>query len=370
MFVSEIALRDFRNYFFLRLRFSKKHNLIIGNNAQGKTSLLEAIYFATHLRSFRTTRPADLLRKGADFFNLGLRFEEEELSHFLEIKWKQKEKKIFLDHKPIAPAEFKKNQLKILLLNNNDVMLTKAQPSVRRYYFDDILSSLKLEYGASGKEYKRLLHHRNLDLKNQRGFNRWDEPLANLGVKIINARMSFLKAIKKPLENIFYELMGRKIEKACVRYKALEVTREVGWSLTEEVYLKNLRESRVNDLRFKSTQYGPHRDDFLFLIGQRDLLTRASQGECRIFAYALKFAIFEYVCHFSRNPPIILLDDIFSDLDSHKISLFLKFIHKASQFFLACANHRLLGKEAASFEMFEIVNGGCQKSKTNIDRNF
>ncbi len=360
MFIHEVFLSYFRNYDHLHCTFDHCFNLLIGSNAQGKTNFLEAIYFSYYLKSFRALNTKELIKKEKNEFIIQLLFSENKTKQSfvnkLLIKHSKNKKEFFLNQKKASAEEIKKEQLKVLLLNNDDVLLTRAFPYERRAYFDSIIGILKPEYYFALKQFQKSLVNRNLDLKKNHQASKWDESMAQFGAKIINARVSFLKAIENPLAKIFHQLTLIN-EKAFIIYQSTKKEGRASCSIGVENYLLKLKETWKQDQLYKKTHFGPHLDDFIFFIGDSKVKISASQGESRLFSYALKFSIFEYICHFVKKPPLLLLDDIFSDLDPKKIDLFFQFIKKGSQVFLACANLDLIKSRTKGFKIYQVSKG-------------
>ena len=360
MFIHEIFLSCFRNYDHLHCTFDHRFNMLIGSNGQGKTNFLEAIYFAYYLKSFRALSTKELIQKEKSQFIIQLLFSENKVKQSfvnkLLIKHSKNKKEFFLNQKKAPVEEVKKEQIKILLLNNDDVLLTRAFPYERRAYFDTIIGILKPEYYFALKQFKKLLVNRNLDLKRNHQASKWDQSMAQFGSKIINARISFLKAIENPLVKIFHQLTLIN-EKASISYRCVKKEERAFGLVEVEDYLLKLKETWKQDQLYKKTHFGPHLDDFIFFIGDSQVKINASQGESRLFSYALKFSIFEYICHFVKKAPLLLLDDIFSDLDPKKIDLFFQFIKKGSQVFLACANLDLIKSRTKDFKIHQVSKG-------------
>lgn len=354
MYIINIELRNFRNYTHLNLDFSKHKNLIIGENAQGKTNLLESIYFCCFGKSFRNHNDGDLIRKDADFFKINLSFFKNHRTQEIEIIVKNdKLKQIKKNGVKLKNIKELFGSLNIVFFSPDDLKLIKASPLDRRKFIDREISNIYSGYINHLIEYNKVLGNRNALLKNFKNiyysnsckisdFMRtqaeiWDVQLASHGVKIMQKRFEFIKKLsdgakyfhnrissQHELLRLFYEssldeqnknLYGEYI--SCGKFDLREM---------EELFIDKLRQSLENDIKYGSTKYGIHKDDLGFEINDFDAKKFASQGQQRTAILAMKMAQIKVVKDIINDDPVLLLDDVMSELDLKRQAMLLNMI--------------------------------------------
>lgn len=354
MYIIKIELRYFRNYTHLNLEFSKHKNLIIGENAQGKTNLLESIYFCCFGKSFRNHNDGDLIKKDADFFKINLSFFKNHRAQEIEIIVKNdKLKQIKKNGVKLKNIKELFGSLNIVFFSPDDLKLIKASPLDRRKFIDREISNIYSGYINHLIEYNKVLANRNALLKNFKNlyFNNsckisdsmraqmeiWDIQLASHGVKIMEKRFEFIKklsdgakyfhnriSLQHELLHIFYESsLDEQAENLYEEYLSMGRF-DVG--KIEELFLNKLGQSLENDIRYGSTKYGIHRDDLGFYINDLDAKKFASQGQQRTAILAIKMAQIKVVKDIIGDDPILLLDDVMSELDPKRQEMLLNMI--------------------------------------------
>ncbi len=355
MKITFLSLKQFRNFHDIEINFKKKHNLFYGNNAQGKTNLLEAIYYCSYFSSFRNSRQEQLINKNADHFSIAMRYEHNSLTNLLKINYYNKHKNIIYNNKKMRnPAAHYKKFITILF-SNEDMQLINGSPAVRRIFIDRLLSHISDEYHYIIKRYTKIIKNRNLELKTGNDPSKWNEVYLNYALKIVNARLSFLKILNKYFSTIINTLYGAEL-KPELYYLLNNKIIKPAELYTRHSYLQAGDNFLEIEKIKKNTVFGPHKDDLLFKINGMDLKDFGSQGQKRIFIYALKFTIFKYLKSSFDNEPILLLDDIFSDLDNIRIKNFFNYLEKCSQVFLSSANYFILKDHISNFDLFSIKN--------------
>ena len=347
MKIAKLKLFQFRNYSRLVLDFHSHFNIFIGKNGVGKTNLLESLYYTAHHKSFRTNDFQSLIQKGKDYYQVKIQLTDQKgESSIKQYNYQEGKKTVYDNNALIKKSHLDEvlSDFKMVLFANNDIFLAIKPPSERRAYFDVILSTLNQTYKKTLSKYHKVLQNRNRDLKNSSpNFNKWDQQIAELGCLIVNARINFLKKIQCVFKNNFYLFnQSATLLPEIIYFSKLWTLADDQNSVTHNHYLSILKQNQSKERYRKVTLVGPHLDDFLFILQGELIKEFASQGQTRIFIYSLKSALLEYIRRVQKLNPVILLDDIFSDLDEERIKLFLNYFKNKGQIFLTCANENLI----------------------------
>ena len=307
MIIKSITLTNFRNHSSFRLECNKDTTLILGSNGWGKTSILEAIYILTRGKSFRATDP-DIVKTGTPFYRIELEYDNGEVSA-ATYDGKTKTFQI-LDKKSRRLP--KKNKYPVILFLPSDLNLISGSPSRHREYFDRIFSELSDTYATNLSKYEKALHQRNELLKSDyvsdSSLFSWNLLLARYGSSLSHLRSEFTSLINKKLNPIYYSI-AENTDTITLNY----LTETAG--LTESTYLKFLETNQKRDIYISHTSFGIHRDNFEFIFNGKPADGSASRGETRSIILALKFVESDIIEEKLREKPIILLDDVFSELD-------------------------------------------------------
>ncbi|MFO7928242.1 MAG: DNA replication/repair protein RecF [Candidatus Humimicrobiaceae bacterium] len=348
MFLKQIELKNFRNYRKVKLNFEKGTILVIGDNGQGKTNLLESIYYLSSGKSHRATSQLELINWNSSYFlirakagNNEERLVEVQLSEDSNLKIRvdkiyQKRKSDFTN---IIPS---------VIFNPDDLSLIKRGPSNRRDFMDEILEKTERGYTGLRAQYLKILSQRNSLVKSMAKkpkiggstFEVWNEKLAKYGTGVINARLKLLESINRR----FTELMGHffKASRAGLQYipswnrkqqKPLEKRLEI-----LPTFERNLEANISRDLNLKTTTIGPHRDDLFIELGGRDIRTFGSQGQQRIAALCLKLCELFLLKEKLGKDPLFLLDDVLSELDMKRKKLLISLLDNKFQTFITTTN--------------------------------
>ena len=320
-----MKLKNFRNYDLLDLEFDSTTNIFYGDNAQGKTNILESIYLTGTTKSHRGTKDRDLIKFGQEEAHIETVVEKRGVPFKIDIHLKKNSPKgIAINKIPIKKASELFGIINIVFFSPEDLNIIKNGPAERRRFIDLELAQLDKVYLNDLSNYNRIVNQRNKLLKDM--FDRkdlfetldvWDLQLVKFGNKVIERRKLFIKQMNDIIGNVHEKLTGGK--------ENLKLIYEPGMKNDnfEEALLKN----RERDLRMKSTSVGPHRDDICFLSGNLDIRKFGSQGQQRTAALSLKLAEIELVKQEVKDTPILLLDDVLSELDKHRQNYLLDSIN-------------------------------------------
>lgn len=308
MIITSISLTNFRNHETYHLDCNPDTTLILGANGCGKTSVLEAIYILTRGKSFRAT-DVDILKRGTDFYRIELEYDNgETITATFDGA-----KKTFITTAKKSARLPKKNKYPIVLFLPSDLNLISGSPSRHRDYFDRIFSQISEEYAENLTKYEKTLRQRNELLKTpnitQSALFSWNLLSAKYGVKLHRLRADFVSEINFSLGHI-YKTIASNQDEVSLQYHT-DVT-----NTTESSYLSELEYNFTKDLYLGHTSFGVHRDDFIFYFNQKPADGSASRGETRSIILALKFVEANLIYQKLHQKPIILLDDVFSELDN------------------------------------------------------
>lgn len=310
MIIKSIHLVNFRNHSDYHLDCNQDTTLILGKNGCGKTSVLEAIYILTRGKSFRSTDP-EIIKRGAPFYRIEIVYDNGEKS-VASYDGKNKTFLILDKKSKRLPA---KNKYPIVLFLPSDLNLISGSPSRHRDYFDYIFSQISEEYNNHLSRYEKALHQRNELLKSESvsdsSLFSWNLLLAKYGSNIYNFRLQFTENINQTL-NQTYHSIAKNQDEVSLRYQT-----EIN-NANESSYLQKLEQNFQKDLYLGHTTFGIHRDDFEFIFNHRPANGSASRGETRSIILALKFTEAKIMYEKLHQKPIVLLDDVFSELDDFR----------------------------------------------------
>lgn len=308
MIIKSITLTNFRNHKKYHLDLNPDTTLILGSNGWGKTSILEAIYILTRGKSFRATDP-DIINRDAMFYRIELNYNNGEV----RIATFDRENKTFICYDKKSRRLPKKAKYPVILFQPSDLNLLSGSPSRHRDYFDRIFSELNEDYSSSLLKYEKALKQRNellkTDLPTESSMFSWNLLLAKYGTAINRYRQNFTTLINQDLNTTYYSI-AENSDLVSLQYKT-ELS-----DISESKYLKLLEQNLTKDSYLGHTSFGVHRDDFEFLFNQKKADGSASRGETRSIILALKFVEAKIIESKLGEKPIILLDDVFSELDN------------------------------------------------------
>ena len=375
MKINKIYAVNFRNYSSCNLDFSSMINVFYGQNAQGKTNILEAIFYSAFGMSHRTFTEDDLLKISCKEMAVGVEYESFSGDHDIKIKKYQQlgrsKKEIFLDGTKVRPKEHY-GSLNVVMFSPEDLQLVKGEPSLRRRFFDMQIAQTDPIYYDLLVKYNRVLQQRNKLLKEIRDnggsheqLEPWNKEFIVLATAIAKKRQLALEKLQAIAGEIYASITGNK-ETLTIKYELKANNGELlypesDFSAWEMFYTNKLKECERIDILRGNTGIGPHRDDIVLLLNDMSLKSFGSQGQQRSGALALKLSQLEYVRREIGEFPVLLLDDVMSELDNSRRAQLLLFIDGRVQTFIT-VNDRELIPELAGNAYFEIMQGSVRKA--------
>lgn len=324
MYIKKIKLCDYRNYREVELTLDEKVNILYGDNAQGKTNILESIYLCGTTKSHRGSKDRDIIRIGCDEAHIKMYIEKEGLEHYIDMHLKKnKAKGIAINGIPIKKSSELMGFMNIIFFSPEDLNIIKNGPSERRRFIDMELCQLNGIYLDNLSRYNKILNQRNhllRQIKNNEGLmdtlSVWDEQLVKYGTEIIKARIDFIDKIRNIASDIHIKLTGGRENLSIIYEPDTDI----------ESFAKKMKKNIERDIYHQFTHCGPHRDDLKFIADGMDLRTFGSQGQKRTAALSLKLSEIEIVKNKSDDIPVLLLDDVLSELDRKRQNYILECI--------------------------------------------
>lgn len=355
MIIQSLELKDYRNYRSLSIEFNKNINILFGNNAQGKTNILEALYMCATTKSHKGSKDKEMIRFKQDEAHLRLYLQKKEISHKIDMHLKKnKTKGVAIDGISIKKSSELFGLLNIVFFSPEDLSIIKNGPSERRKFMDLELCQLDKIYFYNLSKYNKILVQRNNLLKQIKSnpslidtLDIWDEQLVNYGINIIKKREEFIVLLNKIIYQIHQKLTGG-LEKIKVEYDP---------SVKEKEFHKELSKKRELDLKNLYTYVGPHKDDISFYVNGIDIRKFGSQGQQRTAALSLKLAEIELVKKIINDTPILLLDDVLSELDKNRKNYLLDSINDVQTIITCTGLDEFINGRIHVNKIFEVNNG-------------
>lgn len=355
MIVKALKLKNYRNYELLDLTFDSGINIFYGDNAQGKTNILEALYLSGTTKSHRGTKDKNLIQFGFEEAHLETIIEKNKIDFQIDMHLKKNSSKgIAINKIPIRKASELFGIIHFVFFSPEDLNIIKEGPAGRRRFIDLELSQLDKIYLSNLSNYYRVVNQRNSLLKEL--YDReelidtldiWDIHLADYGKKVIESRKKFIEQVNEIISKIHYRLTGGK-ESLSLSYESSS------GELSMEQAIKKYREK---DIKLKSTSVGPHRDDLCFWIENVDIRKFGSQGQQRTAALSLKLSEIELVKVMINDTPVLLLDDVLSELDKHRQNYLLDSIHDIQTVITCTGLDEFVNHRFSANKIFCVKNG-------------
>lgn len=358
MYVEDIELKNFRNYKSLNLNFNRDVNIFIGDNAQGKTNILEGIYYCSLCKSHRTNKDRELINLEADSSNITLNIEKGSMKKKIEIKiFKEGKKGIKINSIKVKKISDLIGVFNVVMFSPEDLRIIKDSPSCRRKFIDIELCKLSDRYYYNLVSYNKVLSERNTTLKNSSFLNNdimdvFERQLAKFGAYITKQRSDYINKL-----NLYGSKIHSRITKNREEIKFKYITGVKDMNNVENELIAGLKRSRKTDIERRYTNFGPHKDDFEVLINDEDVKNFGSQGQQRTSVLSIKFASINIIKDITGEYPVLLLDDVLSELDSGRQKFVLNSLNQI-QTFITCTGVgnilEILNKKASVF----LVNDG------------
>ena len=360
MHLSHLRLRDFRNYARLDADFAPGFHLLLGDNAQGKTNILEAIYLMATLRSFRGVGGAQMIRHGAKGYFVGGNVVGQG-DHEIKIYWSARERKLALDGQPVKKLADYFGALRTVVFCTEDLQLVKGTARARRRFLDLSLAQTQPSYLPLLQRYMHTVRSRNALLKQSRhggtdeaALESFSAELIRLGNDIIRARRELVPKFS-PLARLAYRRIAHDAEDLRIEYQPS----------VKNDFAVELAQSRAREKTFRATLVGPHRDDLQLLQNEKSAAQFGSEGQKRTLAIALKMAQAEFLTGIHGSPPILLIDDVMGELDVKRRSGFLPLLESArrasGQVFMTCTEENWPRELGGDLQRWEVKAGMLEK---------
>lgn len=371
MYIDSLKLVNYRNYKELMISFNKNINLILGKNGQGKTNIVEAISLLSIGRSFRTSRDKELIKFDTEGLYAGCNFYKNNIERKIEVVVTKDKKGIKVNQTSIKSIQELLGNLNIVVFSPEDLKLVKDGPKERRSFIDKEISQIMPRYYKLLVTYNKVLNQRNKLLKNNYVddylLDVYDSELSKYGSEIYIIRVEFIKKLSSISNNLHKELTSN-LESLKIIYKnQLDVEQIINENsetnsenlkkiISEEI-LKKLRKYRDSDKLNRNTKIGPHRDDLEILVNGIDVRLYGSQGQQRTASISLKLSEIELIKREVSDYPILILDDVFSELDPNRQQMLVDKL-KDVQMFVTSADYlhkNILNTD--DYKVFHIEDG-------------
>ncbi|MEK5272369.1 DNA replication/repair protein RecF [Aeribacillus sp. FSL K6-8394] len=363
MYLKEFSLKNYRNYESLHVQFENKVNVIIGENAQGKTNMMEGIYVLAMAKSHRTSNDKELIQWEKEYAKIEGRIEKQNRFSTVELIISNKGKKAKLNHLEQKKLSEYVGHVNVIMFAPEDLNLVKGSPQIRRRFINMEIGQVSPVYLHQLNKYQKIIQQRNHYLKLLQTRKQTDEKMLDVltlqlcetASNIIKKRYLFVKQLEKWAQPI-HSSISRGMEELRIQYKpSVDVSEEAELSKIVEVYYDRFAKIREKEIERGTTLAGPHRDDLIFYVNGRDVQTFGSQGQQRTTALSLKLAEIDLIHEEIGDYPVLLLDDVLSELDDFRQSHLLNAIQGKVQTFVTTTSvdgidHKTL-KEAAIYRV-------------------
>ena len=363
MYFKEIELTDFRNYEREKVSFHRQVNVFTGQNAQGKTNLLESLYIMSMGKSFRTGKDADMIRFGAASGKALARLDRDGRDLEIEIGFIKGGKSIRIDGIPRKKTSDLLEHVYVVMFSPDDLRIVKDEPAQRRKFLDRELCQIRPVYYSSLLKYRKVLQQRNSLLREgvTDGYflDVWDEELAEYGARIIFERRKFIEKLSEGSRKIYSGLTENR-EVLTTVYEA-DVNAAASVPEQRSMFLEELRKSRSQDLFRRTTGRGPHHDDLRLDIGGVPVRKFGSQGQQRSAALSLKLAEIEIIRQETGEEPVLLLDDVLSELDRTRQKQLINIFQNTQIFITATGVEEAFRARIPEHALFEVEDGHVKR---------
>ena len=351
MLITDLKLKNFRNYDELNLNFNKNINIFYGNNAQGKTNIIESIFLCAIGKSFRTNRDKELIKFDTDFLNIEMSYEKKDRDGKIKIEISDR-KNVYLNGIKGKKLSELLGKINVVLFTPDDINILKNGPKMRRRFLDIMIGQLRPNYIYCLNMYLKTLEQRNaylkqikLEQKKPELLDLWDQNLAEYSEKIYSYRKEFIEKIKNKINNIHKKITNNN-ENIRINY--------ISDFSDKKNFYSALKENYKIDIMRGTTSKGIHRDDFMVYLNDKSVNTYGSQGQNRTVVLSLKMSELQVIKDEIGENPILLLDDFMSELDSERRNNFLNNIGE-TQVFVTCTEKLQIDK--LEYGIYNVKNG-------------
>lgn len=353
MHLAHLRLRDFRNYARLDADFAPGFHLLLGDNAQGKTNILEAIYLIATLRSFRGVGGAQMIRHGQKGYFIGGKVIGQ-TGHEIKIYWSARERNLALDGRPVRKLSDYLGTLRTVVFCTEDLQLVKGPGRTRRRFLDLLLTQTQPGYLTLLQHYMQAVRARNALLKQFAPdpvlLDTYSEQLVKLGNELIRQRRELIPKLS-PLARLAYRRISQDAEELRIAYEPA----------VKGDFAVEQAQNRERERRFRATLIGPHRDELQLLLNDKSAAQFGSEGQKRTLAIALKMAQAEYLTGLYGAPPVLLIDDVMGELDIKRRAGLLPLLTRArearGQVFMTCTEENWPQELGRELQRWQIQHG-------------
>ncbi len=359
MIIESVDLENYRNYENLYMEFANGTNILYGDNAQGKTNVLESLYMCSTTKSHRGSKDNEIIRLGNNESHIKLIIKKKDVPYRIDIHLKKsKSKGIAINGIPIKKASELFGIVNVIFFSPEDLAIIRNGPSERRKFMDMEICQIDKFYVHNIVNYNKIVNQRNRLLKDiyynydkslYDTLDIWDMQLADYGNKIIKRREEFIYQINEIINGIHNKLSGGR-ENLVLKYEP---------NINETNILKEISNSREKDIKLKTTTVGPHRDDLGFYIKDMDIRKFGSQGQKRTAALSLKLSEIELVKKIINDTPILLLDDVMSELDSNRQNQLLDSLDEIQTIVTCTGLDEFIENRINVNRIYKIINGAA-----------
>ncbi len=359
MIVNALELNNFRNYEQLNIEFSNDINILYGDNAQGKTNVLEGLYLLSTTKSHKGAKDKEMIKIGEEESHLRMYFKKSDMNHRIDMHLQKNGRKSgAVDGIPVRKSSDIYGLMNVVFFSPEDLSIIKNGPGERRKFMDAELCQLDKLYLQYLSKYNKTLEQRN-DLLKQLSFRAdfkdtlevWDLQLCEYGKFIIEQRRKFVDDLNNIVREIHYRISNEK-EKLTLVYEP---------SVMPDDFEETLKRTRDRDIAQKTTCTGPHRDELSFYVGDENLKLFGSQGQQRTAALSLKLAEIELVKEKIGENPILLLDDVLSELDRNRQQALLNSINGIQTIITCTGLEEFVGYRSGLNTLYKVTNGSIEK---------
>lgn len=355
MIIKSLELENFRNYDALKIEFDNRTNILYGDNAQGKTNILEAIFLSSTTKSHKGSKDKEIVHFNQEEAHIRTYIEKDGLIEKVDMHLrKNKTKGIAINNQKIKKAADLLGLLNVVLFSPEDLRIIKNGPSDRRRFVDMELCQLDKFYLYNLNSYNKIVNQRNKLLKDlymnpelKDTINIWDSQLISFGKQVIERRSNFIEQLNEIIYEIHKKLSGDK-EELIIAYEP---------DVLPDEFEKKLNVNQYKDMKLKQTSVGPHRDDFSFMVNGVDIRKYGSQGQQRTAALSLKLSEIELVKKITKDTPVLLLDDVLSELDSNRQNYLLNSIGDIQTIITCTGLDEFVNNRFEINKVFKVVKG-------------